>query len=103
MNLDGDKDVDDFLGTHETTWDLLNLSKDAQPFINLENEISLDGKEVKELIFNRGQSNGKMLLLLPHNAKHHVTTQFQQYARLWRLPRTKPKPGTMTLTKNKLR
>ncbi len=81
MNFEGDGEVDDFLAQHENKWYELNLSPHADPFLELPEEIELGAGESKEVLFKRGYSSGKLLLLMPQNAPvYKATVKDQQSA-----------------------
>lgn len=74
MNFEGDSDVDDFLADHETKWQDLNLSAHAAPFLELPEVIEVGSGSSEEILFKRGYTSGKLLLLMPQNAPVYKAT-----------------------------
>lgn len=74
MNFEGDSDVDDFLADHETKWQELNLSTHAAPFLDLPQSFEVNAGKTEEILFKRGYTSGKLLLLMPQNAPVYKAT-----------------------------
>lgn len=81
MNFEGDSDVDDFLADHDSKWQELNLSAHAAPFLDLPELFEVNAGKTEEILFKRGYTSGKLLLLMPQNAPvYKATIKDQQSA-----------------------
>lgn len=67
-NLESEENFDDFLASHQTKWQKINISENAFAFYNMPEVVTVNANDLEILSMKRGVGNARLLVLYPHNA-----------------------------------
>lgn len=74
-NLESDENADDFLASHASIWQHINISENAFAYYDMPEAQTIGANDLEMITMKRGAGKARLLVLYPNNARAASSTQ----------------------------